>query len=99
VYAELVNKRKQAGLGRELLLGFKPVEAFVESIEQRFGDVATICADFQGGAYIGIKWRSAVSVYSCVKKSDTSDNESEFEIVGSTVRLYSFVEMIQALRQ
>lgn len=94
-----MNKRKQAGLGRELLLGFRPVEAFVESIEQRFGDVATICADFQGGAYIGIRWRSAVSVSSCVEEFNRSNDESESEIVGSTVRLCSFVEMIQAVRR
>ncbi len=47
---------------QNLLLGFKPVEVFVESIEQRYGDVATVCADFQGGSFIGIKWRSTVRV-------------------------------------
>ena len=77
-----MNKRKQAGLGRELLLGFRPVEAFVESIEQRFGDVATICADFQGGPYIGIKWRSAVRVASCVKEFNRSDHELGSKLSG-----------------
>ncbi len=77
-----MNKRKQAGLGRELLLGFKPVEAFVESIEQRFGDMATICADFQGGACIGIKWRSAVSVSSCVKESSSHTMNQGLELWG-----------------
>ena len=62
VCAELVTKRRQSTLEQSLLLGFKPVELFVESIEQRYVDVATICADFQGGSLIGIKWRSLVSV-------------------------------------
>ena len=53
--------RKQSTLEQSLLLGFKPLELFVESIEQRYGDVATICADFQGGSLIGIKWRALVS--------------------------------------
>lgn len=60
--AELVRKRKQSALKQDLLLGFNPVELFVESIEQRYGDAATFCADFQGGSLIGIKWRSTVSV-------------------------------------
>lgn len=59
--AEMLRKRKQGSLGRDLLLGFEPVELFVDSLQTRFGDVATICADFQGGALIGIKWRAAVS--------------------------------------
>ena len=54
-------KRKQSTLNRDLLLGFKPVELFVESIEQRYGNVTTVCADFLGGSLIGIKWRSSVS--------------------------------------
>ena len=49
-------------MGQNLLLGFKPVELYVESIEQRYGDVATVCADVQGGSLIGIKWRSAVGL-------------------------------------
>ncbi len=49
-------------MGQNLLLGFKPVELYVESIEQRYGGVATVCADAQGGSLIGIKWRSAVSL-------------------------------------
>ena len=46
---------------KDLLLGFEPVQRYIECIQGRFGAVATICADFQGGALIGIKWRSAVS--------------------------------------
>ena len=69
VCAELVRKRKQSAVEQNLLLGFKPVELFVESIEQRYGDVATVCVDLQGGSFIGIKWRSAVSVIRSNKQS------------------------------
>ena len=62
-HAELLKKRKPASLARELLLGFKPVQLYLESLQSRFGDVATICAGFQGDAMIGIKWRSVVGIY------------------------------------
>ena len=35
----------KGSLGMDLLLEFKPVELYVESIEQRFWDVAAVCAD------------------------------------------------------
>lgn len=62
-HAELLKKRKPASLARELLLGFKPVQLYLESLQSRFGDVATICAGFQGDAMIGIKWRSVVGIH------------------------------------
>ena len=61
VPAAMVRGSKQGALMKDLLLGFEPVQRYIESIQARFGAVATICADLQGGALIGIKWRSAVS--------------------------------------
>ncbi len=62
-HAELLKKQKPASLARELILGFKPVQLYLESLQSRFRDVATICAGFQGGAMVGIKWRLMVCAY------------------------------------
>ena len=59
--AAMAQQRKQGALVKELLLGFEPVQHYIQCLQGRFGAVATICADLQGGALIGIKWRSAVS--------------------------------------
>ena len=41
---------------KDLLVGFDPVAAFLERLEQRFGAAATFCADGLGGAGIAVKW-------------------------------------------
>ena len=61
LHAAMAQHRKQGALMKDLLLGFEPVQHYIERLQGRFGAVATICADLQGGALIGVKWRSAVS--------------------------------------
>lgn len=63
----MARDSKQGALVKDILLGFEPVQRYIDSIQARFGAVATICADLQGGALIGIKWRSAVSHYADVR--------------------------------
>ena len=68
LHAAMAQHRKQGALVKDLLLGFEPVQRYVDCIQGRFGAVATICADLQGGAVIGIKWRSAVSHSSAMRE-------------------------------
>ena len=42
---------------RELLVGFDPLPLYVSLLEERFGGVAVICADYVGGSAVGLKLR------------------------------------------
>lgn len=44
---------------RELLVGFDPLPLYLSLLESRFSDLAVFCADFVGGALVGVKWRPA----------------------------------------
>ncbi len=45
-------------LRQELLIGFDPLDPFLAALEERFGHLATFCADPLGGTpVIGVKWR------------------------------------------
>lgn len=40
-------------------MGFDPVPLYIDLLEQRLGSVAVFCADYVGGAVVGVKWRRA----------------------------------------
>jgi U3 small nucleolar RNA-associated protein 22 len=51
--------RGSAAVRKELLVGFDPVPLYIDLLEQRLGSVAVFCADYVGGAVVGVKWRRA----------------------------------------
>lgn len=58
--AEVLEKRGAQKVVKHLLVGFDPVRIYLDCLEQRFGEFATICADTLGGSVISIKWHSQV---------------------------------------
>jgi U3 small nucleolar RNA-associated protein 22 len=52
---QVLKSRGGAHVRKELLIGFEPVELYVEQLMQRFSSVGVVCADYCGGARVGIK--------------------------------------------
>lgn len=49
--------RGATAVQKELLVGFDPVPLYVSLLEERFGGVAVVCADYVGGSAVGLKMR------------------------------------------
>lgn len=49
--------RGATAVRKELLVGFDPVPLYVSLLEERFGGVAVVCADYIGGSAVGLKMR------------------------------------------
>lgn len=67
--AEVLARLGPERVRRDLLVGFDPVAAFLQRLEQRFGEAATFCADALGGAGVGVKWSAKVHarcLHACV---------------------------------
>lgn len=52
---QVLKSRGGAHVRKELLIGFEPLEMYVEQLMQRFGSVGVVCADYCGGSRVGIK--------------------------------------------
>lgn len=50
---------QRRALCAEVLCGFAPLEATLQALAERFGDVATFHVDEHGGDVIGVKWLPA----------------------------------------
>jgi len=58
--ARVVATQPTQQLVPELLVGFDPVSAYVQHLEERFGHLAVFCADAAGGfPAVGVKWLPA----------------------------------------
>ena len=55
----VVHARGAGAVKKELLVGFDPLPLFVSLLEERFGAVAVVCADFNGGASVGLKFKGS----------------------------------------
>lgn len=56
--AQVLLSKPVDKLRAELLVGFDPVGAFLSRCNERYGHIATFCADPAGGfGAVGIKWR------------------------------------------
>ena len=53
----MVADKGERAIRKDLLIGFDPVQTYVQILEERFGPISIICADFKGGDTIGIKLR------------------------------------------
>jgi U3 small nucleolar RNA-associated protein 22 len=51
----VLKSRGSSAVRKELLVAFEPVSLFVDLLEQRFADVAVVCADYVGGDAVGLK--------------------------------------------
>ena len=58
--AEVLSKRGAQSVVRDLLVGFDPVAILLRTLEARFGEAATFCADTLGGCVVGLKWHPQV---------------------------------------
>lgn len=52
---QVVKSRGGAHVRKELLIGFEPVEIYVDRLKQRFSSIGVVCADYCGGSKVGIK--------------------------------------------
>lgn len=53
----LIRKRGIKAIKRDLLIGFKPVDIFIDALEEKYKDIVIVCADIQSAQYIGLKIR------------------------------------------
>ncbi len=53
----MVEKRGIKAIKKDLLIGFNPVKIFVDSLEEKYKDIAVVCTDIEGGCNIGLKIR------------------------------------------
>jgi hypothetical protein len=65
----IVASKPQDKLASELLVGFDPVKHYVRLLETRYGHLATFCADYHGGAAIGVRWRPGAFVPQQARKA------------------------------
>jgi U3 small nucleolar RNA-associated protein 22 len=54
--ARVVASHTPEELRRELLVGFDPLQLLLARLEERFGHLATFCADTVGGAAVALRW-------------------------------------------
>jgi len=75
----VVNKRGASAVRKELLIGFQPLNIYMDQLEERFGSVAVFCgADCSGGGggdVVGVKWKSSSSRYN----NNNNDNNNNGE--------------------
>lgn len=55
---QVVDSTPAAQLASELLVGFDPLPLFLAALEERFGHLATFCADAHGLPAVGVRWRA-----------------------------------------
>ena len=56
----VLQTRGATAVRRELLVGFDPLPLYCLQLEERFSEVAVVCADYYGGTAVGLKLRGSV---------------------------------------
>lgn len=56
--SQVLSSKPVEKLRAELLVGFDPINHYVQLCNERYGHLATFCADSSGGfAAVGVKWK------------------------------------------